>query len=70
MIKSFGVELSLEDVEFLKQAYNLETDGKVRNWLQYATDLLLERIKLIEARIRHDTEQGISPRLDWSQENL
>lgn len=47
-IQGFAIELPQEDVDFIKEAYNLDSNGKVRNWMQMAFDLLLERIKSID----------------------
>lgn len=52
-VKGFAIELSQEDIDFIKREYRCDSDGKVRNWLQLAIDLLLERIKKIDAEMNH-----------------
>ena len=52
-IMGFAIELNQDDVDFIKRAYNIDSDGKVRNWMQLAFDLLLERIKSIDSELNN-----------------
>ena len=44
-MKFFSIELSLEDVELLKENANLKTDGDVRNTLQRYVKQLIDDLR-------------------------